>query len=76
MVVLTSKHCDGCLEKVATKNWFLWHTVKNYITIRGDEVPTYVNYEDPTTPVRLHYCKDCWNTIVKQLPFKSEVEAF
>ena len=76
MISLASKYCDGCRERVATKRWLLWHTVKDYVTIRGDDVPTYVNYEDATTPVRLHYCRTCWNTITKQLPFKSEVEPF
>ena len=76
MVVNKSKYCDGCCERVAVKYFILWNTVKDYVTIRGDDVPTYVNYEDPTTPVRLHYCRTCWNTITKQIPFRSEVEPF
>lgn len=72
MKVSASKYCDGCKDRVATKSIF-WHTVKDYITVRGDQVPTYANYEDPTTPVRLHYCWPCWNAITKNIPFKIEV---
>lgn len=76
MIVSKSKYCDGCRERVAVKYCILWNTVKDYITLRGDDVPTYVNYEDSTTPVQLHYCKDCWKAITKNIPFKSEVEPF
>ena len=74
MIVHKSKYCDGCHDRVAVKYCILWNTVKDYVTIRGDDVPTYANYEDATTPVKLHYCRTCWNTITKELPFKSEVE--
>jgi hypothetical protein len=76
MIITKSKYCDGCLERVATKGCLLWHTVLDYVTIRGDDVPTYVNYEDRTTPVRLHYCRKCWDTITAKLPFESEVLPF
>ena len=69
MKVSASKYCDGCRDRVATKSLF-WHTVKDYVTIRGDEVPGYSNYEDPTTRVRLHYCCDCWKLITVNIPFK------
>ena len=72
MTVSASRYCDGCDARVATKSIF-WHTVKDYVTIRGDDVPTYVNYEDATTPVKLHYCRRCWNIITKNIPFKNEV---
>ncbi len=76
MIVHATKYCDGCSEKVATKYCLLWHTDKNYVTIKGDDVTTYANYEDATTPYRLHYCIDCWKAIIKNIPFKSEVEPF
>lgn len=77
MIVMKSKHCEGCRKKVATKYGLFWHTDEWYITIRGDDVPGYVNYEDNTTPFKSHYCFDCWNrikTVAKN--FKSEVEPF
>ena len=76
MIAMKSKYCDGCHERVATKQCILWHTVKEYVTIRRDDVPSYANYEDATSRADLHYCKDCWNTITKQLPFESEVLPF
>lgn len=76
MIINKSKYCNGCQERIAVKGCILWRTVKDYVTIRGDDVPTYVNYEDTTTPVRLHYCRDCWSIITKELPFESEVLPF
>lgn len=72
MIVRTSKICDGCRATVAIRS-ILFHTVKDYVTIKKNEVPTYVNYEDSTTTVDLHYCRDCWNTITENLPFKRKV---
>ena len=76
MIVNKSKYCNGCHDRVAVKYRILWNTVKDYVTIRGDDVPTYANYEDATTHVKLHYCRECWNTITKELPFESEVLPF
>lgn len=72
MKVSASKYCDGCTARVATKSIF-WHTVKDFVTIRRDDVPGYVNYEDPTARVDLYYCCDCWNSITKNIPFKHKV---
>lgn len=74
MKVSASKYCDGCREAVAQKSLF-WHTIEDYVTVRGDDVPGYYNYEDRTSRVELHYCKTCWNTIAKQLPFKRDAGA-
>ena len=76
MIISKNKCCNGCCDKVATKPFILWHTVKDYVTIRSDLVPTYVNYEDVTVPMKLHYCWECWSTITKELPFESEVLPF
>jgi hypothetical protein len=76
MIINKSKYCNGCYNRVATKHFILWYTVKDFVTILGDQVPTYINYEAATTPVRIHYCMDCWNTITKKLPFESEVLPF
>ena len=66
MIVSKSKVCNSCKYTVAVKS-LLWHTVKDYVTIRSDDVPTYVNMEDNTTPGKLHYCRDCWNKITKNI---------
>ena len=76
MIVEKGKYCNGCRERVAVKPCILWNTVKPFVTLRADDVPTYVNYEDATTPMKLHYCCDCWKAITKELPFKSEVQPF
>lgn len=70
MKINASKYCDGCGTRVATKGFFLWHTVKDFVTVRRDDMPTYVNYEDATTPVELCYCSTCWEVITKNLPYK------
>ena len=56
-----TKTCDNCHRVVARKATFLYHTVEDYITVRGDGVTTYVNMEDSTTPYELHYCRGCWD---------------
>lgn len=66
MKVNTSRYCNRCRNMVAVKS-LLWHTIKDYVTVRGDTIPGYVNMEDPTTRVDLHYCKVCWNTIVPNI---------
>ena len=76
MIVNKSRYCDGCRDRVAVKHFIRWHTVKDFVTIRSDAVPTYVNEEDATTPGKLHYCETCWNTITEKLPFESEVLPF
>ena len=62
MIMLIFRYLKKCYfniqDSVAIKHGLLWHTVKDYVTVRGDRVPTYVNYEDATTPVRLHYWLD------------------
>ena len=76
MIVSKSKNCDGCNKRVAVKRFILWHTVKDYVTIRRDDVPGSVSYEDHTSRVDLHYCRDCWNAVLKNIPFKSDVEPY
>lgn len=63
MIQPGTKICDRCQDVVAVRNRILFHTVKNYVTIRGDDVTTYVNMEDRTTPYKLHYCRCCWNKL-------------
>lgn len=67
MIKYAGKYCDCCERQIAVKNFIRWNTVYDYVTIRGDDVTTYVNYEDNTTPVKLHYCRYCWNKIVKSI---------
>lgn len=55
------KSCNACGQIVALRNFIRYNTVKNYVTIHGDDVTTYVNMEDNTTPYDLHYCRDCWD---------------
>lgn len=61
MKIRAQKTCDSCGNVVAVKNIILYRTVEDYVTIRGDDVTTYVNFEDNTTPYRLHYCRECWD---------------
>ena len=63
MIISASKNCDGCGVKVATKDFIIWHTDRDYKTVRGDDAPTYANYEDATTRVDQHYCRKCWSII-------------
>ena len=60
MKELAKKMCDCCKDVVAIKYFIRYNTVKNYVTIRGDDVTTYVNECDCTTPYELHYCRECW----------------
>ena len=59
-----TKCCDLCKETVAVKS-VLWRTVKDYVTIRGDEAPGYCNFEDNTTRVNWHFCYPCFFGIMK-----------
>ena len=61
MKMRAQKMCDSCSAVVAVKNLIRYNTVKDYVTIRGDDVTSYVNFEDNTTPYRLHYCRECWD---------------
>lgn len=74
MKINASKFCDGCRDRVATKGLILWHTIKDFVTIRRDDVPTYVNYEDATTPMEQYYCHECWEKITENLPYKKEAK--
>ena len=60
----STKKCDMCKQTVARKS-LLWHTVNDYVTIRGDERPSYVNIEDNTTRVNWHFCYPCFAWIMK-----------
>lgn len=64
-----SKHrvCDLCGDVVATKS-LLWHTDKDYVTVRVDEAPGYVNQEQNTVVRKEHYCYHCWAGLFKQVP--------
>ncbi len=59
------KVCDKCGDLVAEKS-LLWHTFKDYVTVRLDEVPGYGNYEENTVVRKLHYCFSCWVGIAHQ----------
>ena len=67
MTLSASKVCNGCKRTVARKSGPFFHTVKSYVTIRGDDVVSYCNYEDHTTAYKLHYCEDCWKLIVPKI---------
>lgn len=67
MIVNAHKICDKCKAVVAIRYLILFHTKKDYITVRGDDITTYVNYEDHTTPYKLHYCRTCWDGFVGKI---------
>lgn len=60
------KRCDKCGDLVAEKS-LLWHTVKDYVTIRLDECPGYVRQENNTVVSKRHYCFHCWVGIAHQM---------
>lgn len=66
MIIRPQKICDNCEKIVATKSIF-WHTTKDYVTVRTDDVPGYCNYEAHTSRSELHYCRSCWNKIVNNI---------
>lgn len=67
MIVNAHKICNKCKDVVAQKACIRYYTVKNYITVRGSDVTSYVNYEDSETPYKLHYCRDCWDGFVGKI---------
>ena len=67
MIVNAHKICNACRDTVAVKNCLFYVTKKNYVTIRGDDITSYVNMEDNTTPYKLHYCRECWDRIVQKI---------
>lgn len=67
MTINARRICNACHDIVAEKRCILYHTKKEYVTIRTDAPSTYVNYEDATTPGRLHICRSCWNKIVAKI---------
>lgn len=74
MKMRAQKICNSCSDVVAVKHCILYHTVKNYVTVRGDDVTTYVNMEDNTTPYKLHYCGTCWGKIASRIAFQEFIE--
>ena len=65
-----TKTCDHCGDIVAVRNCIFFHTRKHYITLRADDVTTYVNMEDNTTKYPIHYCKDCWKKFWENMNVK------
>lgn len=55
------KTCNNCNKTVAVKNCIRYNTILDYVTVRGDDITTYANMEDSTTPYKLHYCRECWD---------------
>ena len=60
MIEPGKKMCDHCKEVVAVRGCLFYKTVKGYITVRGDDVVSYANWEDNTVRSELHICKQCW----------------
>jgi hypothetical protein len=67
MMVRARKICNACHDIVAEKLCLRYHTKKEYVTLRTDAPSTYVNYEDATTPGKIHYCRECWDKIVAKI---------
>ena len=60
MFIEAKKTCDHCKEVVAVKGLLFYRTVKDYVTVRGDDVVGYAEWEDNTVRSELHICKQCW----------------
>ena len=60
-----SRTCNNCNKTVAVKNFIRYYTINPYVTLRGDDVTSYVNMEDNTTKYQLHYCFECWDKICR-----------
>ena len=56
-----TKTCNHCKDIVAVRNCIFFITKKDYVTVRGSDVTTYVNMEDNGTPYKMHYCRECWD---------------
>lgn len=52
----TTINCDVCHDVVAIKRYFRFHTVRDFVTLSGDEVGIIEN----NTPVDIHICAHCW----------------
>ena len=61
MINPSTKTCNHCSTVVAVRNCICFHTVKDYVTVKGSDVTTYVNMEDNDTPYKMHYCRECWD---------------
>lgn len=72
MKINARKICNRCGRVVAEKSGFFFHTKEKYITVRVDDITSYVNYEDNTTANKFHYCHDCWESFVGAI----EIEGF
>ena len=79
-ILITRPHkiCDCCRKPVAEKVCFcFWKNICGYTTIRKTDIITTVDPVDgiPCTfdaTTDLHYCKDCWNAVVKNLAVQED----
>ena len=52
----TTKNCDICMRVVAVKEYFLFQTMHDYVTLRGD----HESMLHKTIRNDVHICSECW----------------
>lgn len=67
MIIRAHKICNKCEEVVARKACIGYVTVKEYVTVRGDDVARYYCDGANTIPYKLHYCHSCWKSFVRNI---------
>lgn len=73
MITKPQKICDCCKKPVAEKVGFCnWRLIRGYLTVRRKDIVSTIDPVDglPCTydaTTDLHYCKDCWNAVLKNL---------
>lgn len=61
--------CNVCNKVLANKGKVMWHTSQDYVTLRVDEAPKYI--EDCSSKASIHICSRCWSKVVTHI--RSEI---
>lgn len=73
LITKVQKICDCCRKPVAERlGFFNWRLIRGYLTVSMKDIVNTVDLVDGLpctfdTTTDLHYCKDCWNTAIKNL---------
>jgi hypothetical protein len=78
LIARAQKICDCCRKPVAEKVGFCnWKLIRGYLTVRMKDAVSGIDPVDglpciTDTTTDLHYCKQCWNTAIKNISDRSE----